>query len=121
VQQCNFKSPSGAVDLDKPSQWFGRLNLVLLNNGDKVVKGAIIDVTPELPPWEVWASYDQLLHHRVSIQGDVKPGPAKPLTYELNKDDYTYLVDIKWETSCWIVSAKSADGTTWKNPATLSR
>jgi hypothetical protein len=101
--------------MDKPSQWFGRADLVLLNDEEKTVKKAIVDITPWVPSWAVWASRDHLLHHWVSVRGSVKPHVVTRVRYELNAQDYGYLVDIKWETSCTIASVKFADGTTWRN------
>lgn len=118
LRKCDFASPSGEVYNDRPHQWFGRATLLLLNNGDKRISKVIVDVTPWVPSWEFWVNPERLAHHWITVRDPAKARNAA-VTYELTADDYTYLVDIKWETDCTIVSVTFADGTTWTNPLTL--
>jgi hypothetical protein len=113
LQRCEFTSPRGVVYLERSHQWFGRLDLVLLNNEGKSIKGAIVDVTPWAPSW---MPHRSVLHHSVSVYGLVKPHVAAAVTHKLNAEDYLYLVDIKWEAACAIRSVRFTDGTAWKNP-----
>lgn len=91
------------------------LGFNLRNDAERSVKSATIDLTPEvLFPGEY--GYANLLHHQLVVHAVIKPYVAEHVTYRLSADDYQYLVDIKWQKSCWVDSVTYADGTAWRNP-----